>query len=100
IAMAVNSSEPAYQVRADGTIGRPPADPRAIVVCLLIRAIFGYSYRSVYSFLASSRDYREACGIKQHLPGYNTVQEHCKDVPEKYLDDLIRLTAALIMIAQ
>jgi len=86
-------------VKADGTVGRPPADPRAIVVCLLIRAIFGYSYRSTYSFLASSRDYREACGIK-HLPGYNTIQEHCKDVPEKYLDGLIRLTAALIMLAQ
>jgi hypothetical protein len=97
--MAVRSSEPPYQVKADGTVGRPPADPRAIVVCLLIRAIFGYSYRSTYSFLASSRDYREACGIK-HLPGYNTVQEHCTDVPEKYLDKLIRLTAAMIMIAQ
>lgn len=97
--MAVGSSEPPYQVKEDGTVGRPPADPRAIVVCLLIRAIFGYSYRSVYSFLASSRDYREACGIK-HLPGYNTVQEHCRDIPEKYLDGLIRLTAALIMQAQ
>ena len=88
-------------MRCEGTVGRPPADSRAIVVCLLIRAIFGFSYRSVYSFLASSRDYREACGIKEdHLPGYNTIQEHCKDVPEKYLDGLIRLTAALIMQAQ
>jgi transposase len=86
-------------VKAEGTVGRPPADPRAIAVCLLIRAIFGYSYRSAYSFLASSRDYREACGIAR-LPGYNTVQEHCKDVPEKYLDGLVRLTAALILLAQ
>jgi len=86
-------------VRAEGTVGRPPADPRAIAVCLLIRAIFGYSYRSTYSFLASSKDYREACGMT-HLPGYNTIQEHCKDIPEKYLDGLIRLTAALIMLAQ
>ena len=70
------------------------------MVCLLIRAIFGYSYRSVYSFLASSREYREVCGIGKRLPGYNTVQEHCKDVSEKYLDGLIRLTAALILQAQ
>ncbi len=97
--MAVSSSDPPYQVKADGTVGRPPADPRAIAICLLIRAIFGYSYRSVYSFLASSRDYRDACGITR-LPGYNTIQEHCKDVPEKYLDGLVRLTAALIMLAQ
>ncbi len=86
-------------MKADGTVGRPPADPRVIVVCLLIRAIFWLSYRDTYSFLASSRDYREACGIK-HLPGYNTTQEHCKDVPEKYLDGLIRLMAALILLAQ
>jgi Transposase domain (DUF772) len=99
MAMAVGSSEPPYPVKADGTVGRPPADPRAIVVCLLIRAVFGLSYRSTYSFLASSREYREVCGIK-HLPGYNTVQEHCRDIPEKYLDELIRLTAALIMQAQ
>jgi transposase len=87
-------------VKAGGTVGRPPADPRAIVVCLLVRAIFGFSYRSAYSFLSSSREYRERCGIDEHLPGYNTVQEHCKDIPEKYLDGLIRLTAALIMQAQ
>ncbi len=95
----VGSSEPPYQVKAEGTVGRPPADPRAVVVCLLIRAIFGYSYRDAYSFLKSSSDYRRICGIK-HLPGYNTVQEHCKEVPEKYLDGIIRLTAALIMQAQ
>jgi len=86
-------------VKAEGTVGRPPAEPRAIAVCLLIRAIFGLSYRSTYSFLASSRDYREACGIAR-LPGYNTAQEHCRDVPEKYLDGLVRLTAALILLAQ
>jgi hypothetical protein len=88
--MAVRSSAPPYQVKADGSVGRPPAD---------LRAIFGFSYRSTYSFLASSREYREACGIND-LPGYNTIQEHCKDVPEKYLDGLIRLTASLIMLAQ
>ncbi len=86
-------------MKAEGTVGRPPADPKAIVACLLIRAVFGLSYRDTYSFLASSGDYREVLGIKR-LPGYNTVQEHCKDVPEKYLDGLIRLTAALILQAQ
>jgi transposase len=86
-------------VKAEGTVGRPPADPRVIATCLLIRAIFGYSYRDTYSFLASSGDYREMCGIG-HLPGYNTIQEHCRDVPEEYLDGLVRLTAALIMHAQ
>jgi transposase len=100
IALAVSSSEPPYHAKPEGTVGGPPADPKAIVVCLLIRAIFGYSYRSVYSFLASSREYREVCGIAKRLPGCNTIQEHCKDVPERYLDGLIRLTAALILQAQ
>jgi len=39
------------------------------------------------------------CGI-EHLPGYNTVQEHAKDVPESYLDHLIRLTSERIMSVQ
>lgn len=80
-------------------VGRPPADPRSIVVCLLIRAIFGLSYRSVYSLLASSREYRRMCGI-DHLPGYNTIQEHASDIAEKYLEGLIRLTSERIMRVQ
>lgn len=86
-------------MKEDGTVGRPPADPRSIVICLLIRAIFGLSYRSVHSLLASSLEYRRMCGIV-NLPGYNTIQEHCKDIPERYLDGLIRLTSERIMKVQ
>ena len=96
----MQSAEPPYEVREEGTVGRPPADPRSIVICLLIRAIFGLSYRSVYSLLASSREYRRMCGIDEHLPGYNTVQEHASDVPERYLDGLIRLLSERIMRVQ
>lgn len=81
-------------------MGRPPADPRLIVICLIIRAIFGLSYRSVYSLLASSREYRRMCGIDHHLPSYNTVQEHVKDVPERYLDQLVKETSERIMRVQ
>lgn len=82
-----------------GTVGRPPADPRIVVICLLIRAIFRLSYRSVYSLLASNSEYREICGIK-HLPAYNTVQEHVKDVSEGYLNELVKQTSAAIMRVQ
>jgi transposase len=87
-------------VREKGAVGRPPADPRSISICLIVRAIFGLSYRSVRSFLASSKDYRRMCGLTNKLPGYNTIQEHAKDVPETYLDHLIRLTSERIMRAQ
>lgn len=80
-------------------MGRPPADPRAIAICLLIRAIFRLSYRSVYSLLAGCREYREICRI-EHLPGYNTVQEHVKDVREGYLNKLIKQTSSAIMGVQ
>jgi transposase len=80
-------------------VGRPPADPRTVAICLLIRAIFRLSYRSVYSLLASSREYRQICGIK-HLPAYNTVQEHVKDVSEGYLNELVKQTSTAIMRVQ
>jgi len=80
-------------------VGRPPVDPRAIVICLIIRAIFRLSYRSVYSLLASSSEYREICRIK-HLPAYNTVQEHVKHISEGYLNELVKQTSASIMKVQ
>mgnify|MGYP001038799076 FL=1 len=86
-------------MKEQGTLGRPPADPRAIVICLLIRAIFRLSYRSVYSLLASSSEYRGICRI-EHLPAYNTVQEHVKNVGESYLNELVKQTSAAIMRVQ
>lgn len=69
------------------------------MICLLIRAIFRLSYRSVFSLLNGCGEYRETCRITK-LPGYNTIQEHVKDIPEKYLDELIRLTSVAIMNVQ
>ena len=86
-------------MKAQGTVGRPPADSRAIVICLIIRAIFRLSYRSVYSLLASSSEYRGICRIK-HLPAYNTVQEHVKDVSEGYLNELVKQTSTAIIRVQ
>jgi len=86
-------------VKEQGTVGRPPADPRTVAICLLIRAIFRLSYRSVYSLLASSSKYRSICRIK-HLPAYNTVQEHVKDVSEGYLNELVAQTSTAIMRVQ
>ena len=80
-------------------VGRPPIDPRHIAICLIIRGIFYLSYRSVYSLLAGCDEYQEICRMN-HVPGYNTVQEHVKDVPERYLDGLIRQTSSRIMKAQ
>jgi len=86
-------------VKTQRTVGRPPANPRAIIICLIIRAVFRLSYRSVYSLLASSSEYREICRIK-HLPAYNTVQEHVKHVDEGYLNELVKQTSAAIMKVQ
>jgi len=40
------------------------------------------------------------CWIDERLPGYNTVQEHVRDVPVTYLDHLIRFTSERIMRVQ
>lgn len=86
-------------VKEKGTVGRPPADPRQIAICLIIRAVFGLSYRSVYSLLAGCRDYREICSLED-VPGYNTIQEHAKDIREGYLEELVRQTSSRIMKVQ
>jgi len=99
IAEAVYSAPPPYRVKEQGTVGRPPADPRAVAILLIMRAIFRLSYRAVYSLLASSSEYRGICKIK-HLPAYNTVQEHVRDVGEGYLNRLIAQTSASIMRVQ
>ena len=99
LAEAVYSTPPPYKVKKRGTVGRPPADPRAVAICLLIRAIFRLSYRSVYSLLASSSEYIGICRIR-HLPAYNTVQEYVKDVGEGYLNELVKQTSAAIMRVQ
>jgi hypothetical protein len=56
-------------VKEKDSVGRPPADPRHIAICLIIKAVFGLSYRSVYSLLSGCRDYREVYRIKR-VPGY------------------------------
>ena len=99
IAEAAYSTPPPYKVKEQGTVGRPPAEPRTVAICLLIRAIFRLSYRSVYSLLASSSEYRGICKIK-HLPAYNTVQEHVKDISEGYLNELVAQTSTAIMRVQ
>jgi hypothetical protein len=86
-------------VKEKDSVGRPPADPRHIAICLIIKVVFGLSYRSVYSLLSGCRDYREVCRVKR-VPGYNTVQGHVRDVGEGYLDGIVRLTSSRIMKAQ
>ena len=86
-------------MKEQGTVGRPPADPRTVAICHLIRAIFRLSYRSIYSLLSFNIEYREICRIR-HLPAYNTIQEHAKDLSEGYLNELVKQTSITIMRVQ
>jgi len=78
-----------YRVRAPGTRGRPPENPRYVVIVLLVKVLFNHSYRDVYSFLNSGRANIAILGM-DHVPHYNTVQAHSHQISEIYINSLFK----------
>ena len=82
-----------------GSVGKPGADPRAIVKVLLFKTFVGLSYRSTFSRLRNIAEYRKALGIER-LPAASTVQAHAIDISQEYLQELVSLVALMIMNLQ
>lgn len=77
-----------YDVRPLGTVGRPPACPKDIVVFLMIKELFCLSYLDTESFLAWVCE--ERSWLMETVPDANTAQEHIKDIPLIYLAELLQ----------
>lgn len=77
-----------YKMHEPGTRGRPAVPPKEIVICLVLKVLFVMSYNDISAFLTL------LCGnckvpLLKNVPAANTIQEHVKDVPKKYLDAVI-----------
>lgn len=78
-----------YAVREANTRGRPPANPRAIAMFFLIMGMLDKSYRETYAYIdANPNLWRE--DLFGMVPHYNTVNDHTKDIPERYMNRIIK----------
>lgn len=77
-----------YNVRLPGTVGRPPACPKDIVIFLMIKELFCLSYLDAESFLAWICE--EQSWLMKTIPDANTAQEHIKDIPLVYLAEMLQ----------
>jgi len=79
-----------YTVRSPNTVGRPPANPKDILIFLMFKQLFCLSYIDTESFLLW------VCGEKTWLmetvPDANTAQEHISNIPLKYLEAMLKDT--------
>jgi len=84
-----NKPDP-YTVRPPNTVGRPPANPKDILIFLMFKQLFCLSYIDTESFLLW------VCGermwLMETVPDANTVQEHISDIPLTYLEDMLKET--------
>jgi len=81
--------KPPYKVRPSGTRGRPPANPRAIAMFAIIMGILNKSYRETYSYIFANPSLWSV-DLLGKIPAPNTVNDHITDIPERYLDRLLK----------
>jgi len=79
-----------YVVRPSGTVGRPPARPKDIVIFLMFKQLFCLSYLDTESFLMWICE--DKPWLLEAVPDANTVQDHIGDLPFAYLSDLLQET--------
>jgi transposase len=84
-----NTSDP-YQVRPLHTVGRPPANPKDILIFLMFKQLFCLSYLDTESFLLWVYD--EKTWLMETVPDANTAQEHISDIPLSYLETMMKDT--------
>ena len=89
VATIIAEEKPPYKVRESGTRGRPPANPRAIAMFVFLMGLLNKSYRETYAFIiANASLWREELFGK--VPAPNTVNEHVKNIPERYMNRIIK----------
>jgi len=89
IAIIIGKEKEPYKVRAPGTRGRPPANPRAIAMFHFIKALLNKSYRETYAYIIANPTLWRT-DLFGAVPAPNTANEHAKDIPEWYMDRIIR----------
>jgi hypothetical protein len=76
--------EPPWMANPDG-MGKPAKnDPRALVICLLLKIWLGKPYRDLVSFLEESRHLWPIIGLNE-LPGRMDLQRAMNRLTKEYL---------------
>ncbi|HZY70587.1 MAG TPA: transposase, partial [Thermoplasmata archaeon] len=88
IARLVARAPPAFRVRAPGTPGRTPTDPREVVRCLLFRSLHHCSYDQAHAMLLAFPDVARVLGVRR-LPAAPPVAALAVRVPPPYLERLL-----------
>ena len=83
-----------YKVKDPGTVGRPPVPPKTILICVLVKVLLGLSYIDTESFL--NWVVGETHCLIDKVPGANTIQEHMKDIPVEYLEEMLQEAMAVL----
>jgi hypothetical protein len=78
-----------YKIREPGTRGRPPANPKAIAMFVFIMGLLNKSYRETYAYILASPNLWRTDEFGK-IPHPNTVNDHVKDIPERYMDRIIK----------
>ena len=79
-----------YAVRPLHTVGRPPANPKDILIFLMFKQLLCLSYIDTESFLLWVCE--EKTWLMETVPDANTAQEHINDIPLSYLEGMLRET--------
>jgi hypothetical protein len=84
----VSAKPEPWRYNAKGKGGHPPNnDPRALVICLLLKIWLGKPYRDTVSFLSESTHLWSVIGLKV-LPGRMDLQRAMNRLTREYLDSL------------
>ena len=89
VARIIAEEKPPYKVRETGTRGRPPANPRAMAMFVFIMGLLNKSYRETYAYIIANPTLWRA-DLFGKAPAPNTVNDHVKDIPERYMDRIIK----------
>ena len=97
LAQAVAEAPPPFSVKAHGTPGRKPTDPRDVVRFLLLRALEGWSYDKVYNTLSALPSLAEILGFTQPhvVPAPSTVGGLMARIPVSYWEEFVRRTGVV-----
>jgi hypothetical protein len=83
----VYAREPPWQANPDN-MGQPVKnDPRALVICLLLKTWLRLPYRNLVSFLTESNYLWPIIGLKE-LPGRMDIQRAMNRLTKEYLSEL------------
>ncbi|MDE1880161.1 MAG: transposase [Euryarchaeota archaeon] len=94
LAQAVAEAPAPFSVKAKGTPGRKPTDPRDVVRFLLLRALEGWSFDKVYNTLSALPSLAEILGFTKpfEVPAPSTVGGLVGRIPVSYWEELVRRT--------